>query len=266
MPASTAIKVISLKNSLQRREEFAAQAPNNIDWSFFDAHTGPAAPLVYDAKESRRRFGRDLSPAEIGCYTSHFKCWEWLANSTYDQLIIFEDDTLVDWAVIKELAYVKLADYGLHYLRLFTTHPVDWKIVRWRFLSPHYHLIRTTGVTFGMQGYILTKAAAERLVKTYAQIIWPIDWVTTRYWEHGLVKYCLFPFCVMEKYTPSTIGDERHQTSAMSPDEKLARLFWRARDKLGRLFFNARNNRLLPLGPTQDSGSSFFQEKMSKRP
>ena len=255
---STAIKIISLEDSVKRRAEFARQASDHdIQWSFFDGYRQIASPLHYEEKAAKRRFGRGLSPSEIGCYTSHYKCWEWLAHSEYDQAIIFEDDVLVDWMAIKELTKYNFADYNIHFLRLFATHPFNWNIIKFRFLSPHYHLIRTKGICFGLQGYVLTKQAAKQLIAEYIKMTLPVDWVPTLYWEHKLANYSLFPFPVIEKHVPSTIGDHRHQVTTMTLPDRAIRFSWRIKDKIKRIIYDLTVERR-PLGETKDIGPSFL--------
>ena len=65
----------------------------------------------------------------------------------------------------------------------------------------------------GAVAYLLTKAAARTLVSNYSIVATPLDWVLSRYWEHRIVGYCMFPFPVIERHGPSTIGDERHAVS-----------------------------------------------------
>jgi glycosyl transferase family 25 len=254
----TAIRIISMENSLQRRADFSQYAPNSgLEWQFFSAHQSVVLPLEYHPHMAQRRFGRALSSSELGCYTSHFKCWEWLAGSEYEQAIIFEDDVMVDWSVIRELSECSLSHYGIDFLRLFTTHPTHWKIIKFRFLSPHYHLIRTVGICFGSQGYVLTKSGARNLLSRYSQIESPIDWVLTRYWEHKLVNYCLFPFPVIEQHVSSTIGEGRNTIDTLSYLDRLIRIYWRTQDKLRCKLFDVIHKRW-PLGRTVDTGKAFL--------
>jgi glycosyl transferase, family 25 len=260
MAPLTAVKVISLEDSEQRRAEFTWQAMGvDVEWSFFPAHKSIVPPLEYSEKAANRRFGRALSPAEIGCYTSHFKCWEWLVHSEYDQAIIFEDDVMIDWKVIKVLSECDLSGYGIKFLRLFVTHTVNWKVVMFRFLSPHYHLIRTSGVCFGTQGYVLNKEAARLLVSNYAQVTFPADWVLTRYWDHKLINYALFPFPVIERHFPSTIGDQRNDAKKTPACHQVFWYVGRIRDRVKRELFDRTVERW-PLGCTSDQGPAFIHK------
>jgi glycosyl transferase family 25 len=255
--------VINLTGSVDRREAFTKLASHsNLDWDFFPACTGLEKPLLYEDRIAARRCGRPLSPSEIGCYASHFKLWEWLATSDYDQAIIFEDDIFVDWWTIERLALNSFAEYGIDILRLYITHPFHWKIVKYRLLSPHTHLVRPLGMTFGGQGYLLTKRAARVLVSNYSVVAAPVDWVLSRYWEHRLPTYCVFPFPVIELHSESTIGDNRHTVSRRTVSDRIVRAGWRIRDRVGRAYVERCLMKKYPLGPTEDSGPPFLQPKL----
>ena len=256
----TAILVISLDASTQRRAEFSEAASGvDLDWSFFSAHKGIIPPLTYNDRDAIRHCGRALFPAEIACYVSHFKCWEWLANSKFDQAIILEDDVIVDWPAITKLAQFNLSAHLIQLLRLFATHPIKCKIVMYRFLSPHCHLVRTEGWHLGAQGYMLTTAGACQLTDKYKNITVPLDWVLMRYWEHRLGNYSLFPFPIIEKHVPSTIGPRAAVTEAPLFDRAI-RFCWRIRDRAKRERFDHWTAERWPLGPSIDVGPVFVDE------
>jgi glycosyl transferase family 25 len=257
---ATAIRVISLEDSIDRRAEFSMQVAGfDLNWSFFSAHSSIVFPLRYNGRDAIRHCGRALFPPEIGCYVSHFKCWEWLANSEYDQMIILEDDVMVDWSAITKLAQFNLSDHLIHLLRLFATHPIKCKIVMHRFLSPNCHLVRTEGWHLGSQAYMLTKAGACRLVEKYTNITVPLDWVLMRYWEHRLGNYSLFPFPIIEKSFSSTIGARASVTEVPLFDRAM-RFCWRMRDRVKRERFDRWTAERWPLGPSIDVGPVFVDK------
>jgi glycosyl transferase family 25 len=257
---TTAIRVISLDRSIDRRQLFIQMASGTkLDWAFFPAHAGTTEPLQYDDRVAARRWGRPLSSAEIGCYASHFKLWEWLANSDYDQAIIFEDDVIADWAIIEQLAVNRFGDYGINLLRLHTLYPFKFRIIKYRLFSPQTHLVRPVGMVFGTAAYLLTKTAARTLVSNYSIVAVPVDWILTRYWEHYILGYCMFPFPVIERHSPSTIGDERHAVSQSAVYDRIVRIGWRLRDRARRAYVERFVIKKYPLGPTEDSGVPFMQ-------
>jgi glycosyl transferase, family 25 len=260
MTLETPILVISLEDSTLRRTEFSEHASAfKLNWSFFPAHRSIVSPLVYKDREALRRCGRALFSSEIGAYVSHFKCWEWLVNSQYAQAIILEDDVLVDWRAINRLSKFNLSEYNIDLIRLFATHPITSKIVMYRFLSHHYHLVRTTGWYLGMQGYILTKAGARRLTERYCRVAAPVDWILTRYWEHGLINYSLFPFPVIELHVPSTIGSRASVIVAPFLDRAI-RFSRQILDRVKREYFDRLIAERWPLGPTIDVGPAFIKK------
>jgi glycosyl transferase family 25 len=257
--ATTSIRVISLDRSVDRRRAFLQMAGGTkLDWEFFPAHTGITEPLQYDDRVAARRWGRPLSLAEIGCYASHFKVWEWLANSDYDQVIIFEDDIIVEWAIIERLAINRFSDYGINLLRLHISYPFYWKMIRYRLFSANTHLVRVVGNVPGAVAYLLTRAAARILVSNYSIVAAPVDWILARYWEHRIIGYCMFPFPVIERHGPSTIGDERHAVLQRALYDRIAHIGWRIHGRSQRAYVEHCLIKRYPLGPTTDSGPPFL--------
>lgn len=260
MTPKTSIRVISLDDLINRRAEFSRQASGfDQGWSFFSGHKNIVSPLIYNERDAIRNCGRSLFSPEIGAYVSHFKCWEWLANSEYDQAIILEDDILVDWRAITQLSKFSLSVHKIDLLRMFATHPITCNIIMYRFLSPHCHLVRTPGWYLGMQGYMLTKPGACRLVQKYTNITAPVDWILTRYWEHRLGNYSLFPFPVIEQHVPSTIGPRASATQASFVD-RVVRFCRQVRDRVKRECFDRWTAERWPLGPTVDAGPVFINK------
>jgi glycosyl transferase, family 25 len=262
--ATTSIRVINLDRSVDRRQAFMQMAGGTrLDWAFFPARTGITEPLQYDDRVAVRRWGRSLSSAEIGCYSSHFKVWEWLANSDYDQAIILEDDVIVDWSIIEKLAINRFSDYGINLLRLHISYPFNCKMVQYRLFSPSTHLVRIVGNVPGAVAYLLTRAAARVLVSNYSIVAVPLDWVLARYWEHRIIGYCMFPFPVIERHTPSTIGDRRHAPSQRTVYDRIARIGWRIHGRAQRAYVERCLIKRYPLGPTKDSGPPFLPSSLS---
>jgi glycosyl transferase family 25 len=233
-PAQTKILVISLQSAIERRAEFRAVSHKIGDWDFFDACTAPVAGMDYDPPAARREFGRELFPAELGCYASHFAIWKQLADDDrYNRYIVLEDDVLVDWDFIKELSHANLD--GIGYLRLFYKRACPFRVVRRAFIRRGHNIIQIYGFAFGTQAYVITRAQAIEFLALFARVVRPIDNALDRTWDHGTRNMAVFPFPVIERVTASMIGDARFEgrMSAMN--------YHRMRDKLrfhlGRLRF-----------------------------
>ncbi len=252
-----AVWVISLESARERREAFGNQAQKtSLQWQFVKAYTEVPQPLVYDESRVTRRFGRPLSPGELGVYASHYKAWEAFLKSDLDQILLLEDDVLVDWPLVERLARVNLAEQHVDFLRMFATHPIAGRVSMYRFCSPHSHLLRLQGLTLGLQAYFLTRHAAQVLLATGVEILEPIDWVTARYWKYRLPNYCLFPFPILERYVPSTIGASREEAANSSRRAEIERLIRRIWQRLERAYVDHWVFPKAPFGPTHDVGPS----------
>jgi len=80
------IHIISLESSTARRDLCVGMmGAAGLPFSFFDAVDGrslsaQAKSHIYDETANCERFKRPLSPSEIGCYLSHLKLWEHIAE------------------------------------------------------------------------------------------------------------------------------------------------------------------------------------------
>jgi hypothetical protein len=110
---------------------------------------------------------------------------------------------------------------------------------------------------------MLTRTGACRLTEKYANITVPLDWVLMRYWEHGLANYSLFPFPIIEKNMPSTIGP-RASLTEVPLVERAMRFCWRVRDRVKRERFDRWTAERWPLGPSIDVGPVFVDKAMGQ--
>lgn len=213
-PASCASKiwVISLADAVDRKARFERSAlPCVAPYEFFDAHKELARPLRHQKGITRSTHGRSLRTAELGCYSSHYALWQWLADSACDQMLVLEDDVCVDWAFIDYLLRHDFRSMGIPYLRLFAKIPARWRYVASPFLDRYRHLIRFTSYALGTQAYLITKPAAVKWLQAGRDIRFPIDVFMDRYWEHGIPDLAIYPFPVLERFEASSIGAGRFE-------------------------------------------------------
>jgi glycosyl transferase, family 25 len=206
---STIIRIISLKDSSERRAAMQAQMDNipGVSWSFFDACTTLPDFLQHDAAQTQRLLRRAMSKGELGCFGSHAALWHWFATSSQDDhMIILEDDVILDPIFFQNIDHFMAALPNVDYVRLYAKAPAPAK--PFKFLMGR-HIIRYTGVAFGTQGYIMRKAAAQKFLASIKSVSRPIDDEMDRYWVHDVPNIGVFPFPLMEVSTASTIGDSR---------------------------------------------------------
>lgn len=208
----TRVLVISLADAAERRAHFRARADDcgGIDWSFFDAHRAPGPQIVYDPGAALRIHGRALEPGELGVYSSHTALWQALLDDGQaDQYMIFEDDVIVDWPALAVVAAHDFAASGHHYIRLFARKPSPFRVLATDYLPGPRALLMLTGKPFGAQAYVITKSGAQAMLHACRHAVRPIDDEMDRFWDHGIPNLALFPFPVIERFSPSHIGGER---------------------------------------------------------
>lgn len=233
----TEITVISLARDAERRASFARQAEAaGVDWRFFDACTALTPALQYDPADSIIAWGRALTPGELGVYASHYSLWQGLIASGADQLIAFEDDTLVDWAFIRRISEIDFSAQGVQFLKLFSRIASPCKCLRWEYIEPSRSLIRFTDYALGAQAYLITRSGAQTLVRHCRRVRRPIDHEMERFWAHGLPNLAVYPFPVIEISSPSRIGERMfcEPLSAASWELRGRRLASRALEKARR--------------------------------
>jgi glycosyl transferase family 25 len=229
--------VISLRSAEKRRETFARNAEGAADagvaWTFFDACQSLSPSLSYRERDALIHHGRPLHPRELACYSSHYSVWEQVAAMEGASALILEDDAVIDWRYVRAVLDTDLAGQGIHYLKLYITRPVPFRILRENFLLGR-SLIRFTGFAYGAVAYVLTPEGARRFVETFRDVKMPVDDLMDRDWYHGLTNLALYPSPVFESVGPSTIGDARHgpEKPTLPPDIALRRLGVRIRQKL----------------------------------
>lgn len=228
-----AIRVISLPGS-DRRPRMAAQLDAlGLPWSFFDARTTAPDALSYDPDRARIVRGRVLTKGELGCFASHWALWgELLADPEQDLLLVLEDDLLIDPVFFSRLDAAVTAMDGLDYLRLYAKVPAGLR-KEGPFLDRH--IARFTGKAYGTQGYLLTRAGAERFRASIRRVERPIDDEMDRFWAHGVPIRAIFPFPVMEIAYGSTIEGTRRALEPLRGADRARWLLGRALEKARRL-------------------------------
>nr|DAG72490.1 MAG TPA: hypothetical protein [Caudoviricetes sp.] len=247
---------ISMKHAIDRRENMAEQFRlHGIDGRFFDgidisAHTGP----IPGYSEASRKFfyGSALTKGQIGCYLSHREVWKQLIASGDEAWCIMEDD-------ISFLSGFKATTEELYMYR------EHWDIVRLYgiFKNPQIEYASLPSGTklmwmdthpLGTQCYVVTRNAAQRLLRVTERIRVPIDDALDQNWKHELRLYITSPEFVRDEGFDSTIGKLDSRQSI--PYRILVKPFRRMR-KIPQKAFNSKNRPtgILRLGRNDVTGA-----------
>lgn len=203
--ATVEIVVISLPSATERRHKIEALFQGTgLNWSYFDAHTSlKHSGLQYDVGEIKKRFGRTLSGPEIAVCSSHVAVLsDFLERGSTEYVLVLEDDVIfdTDFPLDKFSAYC--SEKGIDYIRLFGKHYA--KAVRLDFFFDR-SIVRYLSSPAGAQAYLMSKAGARRFLESYRSIDATVDLAMDRFWTLQLPIYSIFPYPIIERYSPTSI-------------------------------------------------------------
>jgi glycosyl transferase, family 25 len=224
----TIVYVISLPTSSRREAIGRVLRANHVEFAFEDATDGrqkTAAEIesLCDEDAVKSRYGRSMTPAEIGCALSHQAVWKRIADSA-NGAVVLEDDALLEPAFFESVlrweakAVSKVADIvvlgrckvGRSSARsIAVREPLKW----WASISGLRIGFPFKQWTSGAVGYWISAAAARRLSEGTAGRALPAladDWPFYR--DHMQMRVAeARPYVVWEGFEtmPSSIESER---------------------------------------------------------
>lgn len=197
------------------REQFRAK---DLPFSFFDAFDGTHLDFrnhftAIDFDTFRLNSYRSPAPGEIGCYASHLAIWN-LAVYLDEPIVVLEDDCRLENCFRDALRVASTLVESLGFIRIEGFR----RSTRALRLEPAYDRVLTVGdfgvhylrdVPLCLLGYVISPAAAKKLVNASATLKSPVDKFIQRTWEHDVPIYALSPSPVSKCETAgiSTIGD-----------------------------------------------------------
>jgi glycosyl transferase, family 25 len=203
--ATIEIVVISLLSATERRRKIEALFQGTgLNWSYFDAHTSlKHSGLRYDLSEVKRRFGRTLSGPEIAVCSSHVALLsDFLERGSAEYVLVLEDDVIFDTDFPLDEFSAFCSGKGIDYVRLFGKHYAD--AVRLGFFFDR-SIVRYQSSPAGAQAYLMSKAGARRFLESYRSIDATVDLAMDMFWSLGLPIYSIFPYPIIERYSPTSI-------------------------------------------------------------
>ena len=213
------IYVIAFADATDQRQKMADQLTQmQLACAFIDAVDGRAMDAATRAGHiSARRqswIKRQISAGATGCALSHYECWRQLLASDAPCALILEDDAHLEAdtpAVLSALAtqadkfdIITLHRYKNRPARPFFDLPAAPLQTRRQLASVRYNQI-------GATAYILSRAAAARLLTEAEPICFEVDIYLNRWWQHGLSNLAIIPPLAREDGRASTIGYQQKE-------------------------------------------------------
>lgn len=217
-----------------------------IDYERFPAIYGKSLSAlerhqVYDEQWAKRLTGQSLLDGEIGCALSHIRLYERIVHEQLPYALILEDDAYptpalkpvlaaIEKTLSSDIPGVVLLGEGGHLA-----------LPRQRTFLP-FSVYAMDVATGGIRthAYVLTLAAAQRLVKFLLPIVAPADcWA--RLVRYGVIKlYCIEPLVVAldcSEGTGTTISENfgalpKKRSLIGKFRKRLWRLYWKLYDEL----------------------------------
>lgn len=205
MPSSFLdVVVISLQSAHKRRQFITSMMENtSLSWRFLDAHRSlENTALQYDAASAVRTSGAVFSQTHLGNYSSHFTAIQSFLEGTAEYLLVLEDDVLLDVSFPFEDFAAHCGKLGMDYVRLFGRYAAPARKIGF---YKDRNMVRYQTSPLGCQAYLLTRRGAERMAQELRQVRDFIDIALDRFWETQLPLYGIFPYPVIERYTPTQI-------------------------------------------------------------
>jgi glycosyl transferase family 25 len=203
--ATVEIVVISLPSATERRRKIEGLFEGTgLNWSYFDAHTSlQHAGLRYDLSEVKKRFGRTLSVPEIAVCSSHVAVLsDFLERGSTEYVLVLEDDVIFDTDFPLDEFSAFCSEKGIDYIRLFGKHYAE--AVRLGFFFDR-SIVRYKSSPAGAQAYLMSKAGTRRFLESYRSIDATVDLAMDRFWTLQLPIYSIFPYPIIERYSPTSI-------------------------------------------------------------
>jgi glycosyl transferase family 25 len=207
--------IINLEENVTRLRNSSSQMDMlGIEWKRVDGVNGwtmteEEVAAVYARDENSRRAKNPLVRPEIGCYLSHIRAWQMIAEDrAHPGGFIFEDD----FAAAPELRRV---------LELLSRPDPDWDVVKLFSFDRTPRMVTDAELGDGMRigtpyrvptcliGYGITREAAAQLSETAIPFFRPVDEDMKFFWEKDLRIALVTP-------PPVTIGSQDAETGTIS--------------------------------------------------
>lgn len=218
------VLLINLDRSTDRLARCGALLDKlGVSWERVPGVEGAKLPADYlkqlnPQPSPRGEWFRSLSAGELGCFLSHIKCWQLIADRDLDCAVILEDDFAPYPECTRDTLATLAQSCG------------QWDVLKLTRVRKNARLIASlpsasppTGsppsrleLRFGGKGpedctgYMVSRAGAKKLVQQRARLHRPVDFDLKHYWERHLTVLSASPnmfWQVSHEEAASVIGD-----------------------------------------------------------
>lgn len=130
---------------------------------------------IQDALAPNQKWPHPLTPAEIGCFLSHKKCLELIAQGEEDHAAIFEDDVLFGRDADKLFASSDWIPADADIIKIETHDKIVLLGTHLPCAETHFTVARLRSRHLLSAGYIISKPAAQRMLAFMEKPSAPLD-------------------------------------------------------------------------------------------
>ena len=238
------IVLISLVRATERRRVMRERfAELGLAYEILDATDGAALTPEQRARvdhAGRKKITRyPLSDNEIGCYFSHLRAMESVAEGSAPMAAILEDDVTLEAGLPRALAAIEAGAAPFDAIDLHRTMKRGEIFAACMTLAPGLELGRIGYTHMNLQGYVLSREGAQRFLARTPRITHAVDKELHRYWANGMDLYGLSRAMVIHADQGQSMIDETRGPRAAYPDAdqwrwRLARFGEKVSDSIGK--------------------------------
>ena len=210
---SIPIAIINLERSPERLKNITKQLNQLcLDYFIIDAIDGKKLSTnnlpknIYDSQRAFKCIKRDLTINEIACVMSHIKAWNFLKKSSYNEILVLEDDALFGTRLRTIINNVG-------------SFPSDWDLINLYSGQGEYELLSQsienlklkvfTNKMNGAVGYIINRSCVKKCLHQVYPIRMASDGMLAGLTSAKIIKsYGTIPqvITINDELFPSTIG------------------------------------------------------------
>lgn len=191
------IFVVSLARAKDRRTFMQSQLnARGFDYEIFDAVDGnsiPSADINFRVRPEFWRInrGRTLAPGQIGAFFSNYALWQKIYTHRIPYALVLQDDAILSVDIGEVIASVLQAKTKWDIVILHAKNPYRHSVLE--NLGRGRKLVRFHRRVGGAVAYLITAAAAEKLISYCGDIVAPVDWMYAEWWRNGLDYLAVLP-------------------------------------------------------------------------
>ena len=152
----------------------------------------------YDESLNQRNYHTPLTTGQIGCFLSHRKAWQRIAEGKAPFGIILEDDFLLPGDLKLALKTIEEFEFSWDMIKLAAYQSRDRKIQFSHKVSNNMELVVHAKPMSGGAATALSKEAAKRLLKATKKFGRPSDTDIQHFWEKDIEVLSLMPYPVAQ--------------------------------------------------------------------